>query len=280
MREFNYSVIIPFRDKLDLLIKAINSIPDREDIEIIAVDNSDIPFGEPNMPVLSKARLVYLTSDPTKGAGHARNVGLMQMKGLFLICLDADDYFMPNAFTFFDRYLEQDYDIVFFDADSIKLSDGSRSTRHETIHRYITGYHSHHKEDSLRYRFVNPICKMIRTDLIKDHSIQFDETPVANDAMFSVKAGHYARKVTACDEVVYMITEGDSSSSLTKAKSAKNQFIRFQVAVRRYQFVTSVGRKDQQPKLISFVGHAFLDFGFKEGIKWVKYAHEQGIKLL
>ena len=116
-------------------------------------------------------------------------------------------------------------------------------------------------------------------DLIKDHNIQFDEIPVSNDAMFSIKAGHYAQKVTACGEVVYMITEGNSNSSLTKTKSAKNQFIRFQVAVRKYKFVESVGRKDQRPRLSSFIGHAFISFGVKEGIKWIRYAHKQGVKV-
>lgn len=276
---YQYSVIIPYRNTLGLLHKAVDSIPDREDIQIIIVDNSMTTLTEEQIPQKQLAKVVYATSDPTKGAGRARNEGLKQAKGKWLLFLDADDYFTNEAFAAFDKYLSSNYEIIYFDADSIKLSDGSRSTRHETIHSYITSYLSNNKDDCLRYRFVNPVCKMVRANLVREHNIQFDETPVANDAMFSTMVGHYAKRVTADDEVVYMITEGEGGTSLTKAKSAKNQFIRFQVAIKRYKFVESVGRKDQCPRLRSFVGRAFMEFGIKEGIKWIRYAHKEGVKL-
>lgn len=274
---YNYSVIIPYRDTYDLLLTAVASIPDRVDIQIIIIDNSERPLSLDRVPQKKQASILFLTSNPTKGAGHARNVGLQHVQGRWIVFLDADDYFTLEAFASFDKYLNSNYDIVYFDADSIKLCDGTQSSRHQAIHHYITDYFNHHNENCLRYRFVNPCCKMIRADLINKHNIQFDETPVANDEMFSVKIGHNAQKITACNDVVYIITEGNNGSSLTKTKNAKNQFIRFQVAVKRYQFVTSVGQKRQQPRLISFVAHAFLDFGVKEGIKWIKYVHKKGI---
>lgn len=280
MNMFNYSVVVPYRDKYDLFVKAVESIPDREDIQIIIVDNAPQCMSQEQVPLKQMAKVVYTTSSPTKGAGHARNVGLTIVEGRFILFLDADDYFTPAAFAAFDKYLKQDYDIVYFKADSINLCDGTQSTRHDVINKYVNFFLRTGNDSLLRYRFVNPVSKMIRTNLVREHDIRFDETPVANDAMFSTKTGHYARTITASDEVVYMITEGGAGTSLTKAHNSKNQFVRFQVAIERYKFVESIGRDDQKPKLVSFIGHAFWDFGPKEGIKWIKYAHSQGVKVL
>ena len=42
METFKYSIIIPHRNSIDLLNRAINSIPKRTDSQIIIADNSDV----------------------------------------------------------------------------------------------------------------------------------------------------------------------------------------------------------------------------------------------
>ena len=276
----NYSVIVPYGDRYPLLIKAMDSIPDRADIQIIIVDNAPQPLTPSQVPVKKNAEVVYTTSSPAKGAGHARNVGLTYAKGLFLVFLDSDDYFTPEAFDAFDRFLHQDYDIVYFDASSIKLADNSESKRHHTIHQRITGYLATGDDDPLRYDFVNPCCKMVRASLVLDNNIQFGETRVANNSLFSVRIGHKAKKVTASDNVVYVITEGGAGTSLTQSHSAEDQFTRFTVTVSRYKFLKSIGKEHLCPRLYTRVGRAFLNYGAKEGLKWLKHAHRQGVKLL
>lgn len=277
MRCFNYSVVIPYRDKYDMLLKAVESVPDRVDIQIIIVDNSEKPLLQEDVPKKNHSEVVFTTSSPTKGAGCARNEGLKHVAGKFIVFLDADDYFTPTAFDSFDRYLEADFDIVYFDADSVRLIDGEKSNRHKNIHHYIMSYIKGGDENQLRYRFVNPIAKMIRTSLVKEYNLLFEEVKVSNDAMFSVKTGHYAKEVTASEDIVYMITEGEEGSSLTRARTADNMFIRYQVAVRRYRFITEVGPKDMRPRLGGFLKNALFNFGPKELFRYLKYARENRI---
>lgn len=104
---YNHSIIIPYRDKYDLLCKAVASVPDREDIQVIIIDNSEQPLSQERIPKKKQATILFLTSDPTKGAGCARNVGLEHISGKYTIFLDADDYFTPDAFVAFDRYLDK-----------------------------------------------------------------------------------------------------------------------------------------------------------------------------
>lgn len=277
---YNYSVIVPYRDRYSLLLKAIESIPDRVDIQIIIVDNAPQPLPQSQVPVKENANVLFTTSSPTKGAGHARNVGLTYAKGTYLLFLDSDDYFTPEAFEAFDKHLNEDYDIVYFDASSVKLTGDGYSKRHRTIHNRITDYLATGDDAPLRYDFVNPYCKMVRNSLVQGNNIQFGETRVANDSLFSVRIGYAANKVTAFSDVVYVITEGDVGTSLTKSKSAENQFIRFSVIISRYKFLKSIGKEHLCPRLYTRVGHAFLDYGLKEGFKWLNYAHKQGVKLL
>lgn len=278
--KYNYSIVVPYRDKYDLFVKAVDSIPDRNDIQIVIVDNAIEALTKEKIPTKQQATVVYTTSSPTKGAGCARNEGLKHVEGKFLLFLDADDYFTPDAFDSFDKYLSSDYDIVFFKPTSIKLSDGTNSDRHYIYDGFIEEYIKTSNEDKLRHRWVTPWSKMIRASVVREHQIQFDETKVANDAMFSAKSGHYARTITACDDVVYVVTEGGVGSSLTKSHNKENMFIRYQVAVRRYQFVVSIGRKDQRPRLAGFIRAALFTFGLKEAYRYWRYARDNKCRII
>lgn len=268
---FTYSVIIPFRDSLDQLIKALKSIPDRNDIQVIVVDNSKELFSQEQYPKYEKANLTILSSKYGAGAGCARNEGLKYVEGKWLLFLDADDYFVNKAFLSFDKYRDHDYDIVFFKADSINLSTGKQSERHKTINKRIDSFLSTKDEDYLRYQFGNPVCKMIRSSLIKNNNIEFEEVKCSNDVMFSVKSGHLASKVTADETPVYMITEAPSGVSLMTDKSPENSFIRFQVALRKYSYLKSIGKSYIKPKFSSHIINALLRFGPAEAIKYISY---------
>lgn len=277
--QYNYSIIIPYRDTFELLRIGIDSIPDREDIEIIIVDNSVHALDESQISTKQKAKIIYTISDSTMGAGCARNEGLCHVHGQWLLFLDADDYFIPGAFVAFDKYLSSIYDIIYFDADSIRLKDGSQSTRHSKIHQYISIYMRSNNEDILRYRFVNPIAKMMRASFVLNSGILFDEVPASNDMMFSIRTGHAAKKITADPAKVYMITEGEKNSSLTKTHSKKNQWARYQVYVRQYHFMESIGRKDLRFHLFTPTLNAFTELGLREGFRFLFYAMKERVNI-
>lgn len=271
---FIYSVIIPYRDKFEMLHKAVESIPDRDNIQIIIVDNNNVPFREDIASLKTNASIEYYTSDPTKGAGCARNEGLKYVKGQFILFLDSDDYFTDVAFEEFDKYSQYNFDIVYYMADSVKLSNGERSTRHKTIEKNIQSYLDTGNEDFLRFRFANPVCKLFRADLVLNNGIQFEEVKVSNDVMFSLKTGHLAKTITASPVAVYMITEAEKGVSLTTDTSAENSFIRYQVAIRMYHYLKSIGRRDIRPRFSSYILSALRYYGVGEMWKYVVYYYK------
>lgn len=271
----NYSIIIPCRDCLPLLQKATKSIPDRTDVEVLIVDNSIKTMEHQYQNNHDKATIKYLTSDPAKGAGHARNVGLDNATGKWLLFLDADDYFTDDAFSAFDDYLDSDKDIIFFDVKSVKLSSGEPCDRANYISRLL----KYGNVDYPRYRLATPYCKMIRHQIIKDNNIRFQEVRVSNDSWFSLMAGHYCKNAVIDLRVCYCVTEGENNSSLTKQKSADNTFIRYSVAVEKNVFLDSIGRNDLRFPILSYVLHSLVDFGPKEFVRYLKLAKEKKQKL-
>ena len=113
-------------------------------------------------------------------------------------------------------------------------------------------------EDVLRYQFVNPVCKMVRRELVEKNAIQFQEVPASNDLMFSVMTGHYASKVKAVDKIVYVITVGEVGSSLTRTLSVC---------------------LDMSPRILGFVLKGYRLFGVKTGTKWLSYALKHKVNI-
>lgn len=274
-----HSIVIPYRDKYEMLLTAVNSIPDRADIQIIIIDNSVQPLDELKIPAKVKSVVNYLTSNPTKGAGHARNVGLLSVQGKYVHFLDADDYFTENAFDSFDKFVGQDYDIVFFRPTSIFLKTGEPSKRHLRHWRAVANYMETGNEELLRYRWEGPVCKMFRSSLIKDNNIKFDEIRVSNDAWFSLMAGHAAKKITAVEDVVYVITEGEAGQSLVKTRNPENQFLRYQVQIRINKFLKKNGHNNVRIRLLGAIRAAYKEFGFLEMCKYIKYALSQKVSI-
>lgn len=270
--QYNYSVIIPFRDCTDMLQIACNSIPKRDDIQVIVVDNASIPLGKEVVNDFGNPNIEYYTSSPKKGAGCARNEGLKHAHGKFLLFLDADDYFASDAFDAFDLELSTECDIVYFNATSVKLGTNITADRHFTIDAQIIKSLKTGNHDELRYRFVNPVCKMIRKSLVDAYDIKFQEVPASNDVMFSVITGHYANKVKSVNKTVYVITCGELGSSLTRTHSYTNELARFHVFVEWYTFLKRVDRLDMCPRVLGFIYKGFKLFGFKIGLQWLWYA--------
>ena len=90
---------------------------------------------------------------------------------------------------------------------------------------------------------------------------------------------HIAKTITADSGIVYMISSAGKGGSLTKDKSSGNQFIRYQTAIRQYHFMETIGRDDLRFSLLSFVLHAFLDYGIPEGMKYIRYAIAEKVNI-
>lgn len=220
MSIINYSIIIPHKNIPDLLQRCLNSIPRRNDIQIIVVDdNSDknkVDFS--HFPGLDDPYVeVYLTKEG-RGAGYARNVGLEHAKGKWLIFADSDDFFSDNLNKILDEQINNYNDIIYCLISSVYTDTLKPSKRGEFVNDVILDALENNNLDCLRYKRLEPWAKIIRRELVIKNKIKFDETIAANDLKFSILTGYYANRIVAIPEVLYCLTTREGSLAYTISK--------------------------------------------------------------
>jgi hypothetical protein len=110
------SVVIPVYNQEELIVKAINSIPEREDIEIIVVDDCST---DNTLTVLKslKRKIKIIANKENKGVGYTFNQGINAAKGFYLIRMDSDDYMYPNMFNELVDYHLDGTDMIYYDLE-------------------------------------------------------------------------------------------------------------------------------------------------------------------
>lgn len=247
---YNFTVIIPQRNSLNTLPKLLSSIPNRSDIEVIVVDNSPIPITKTD--IKTDRVFTLLWASPDRYAGGARNEGVKQASGKWLIFADADDYFSENAFDVFTRYLDSDAELIYFCCDGVYTETGEHAIRGDKYSNLVRGYLNGSKsEKDLRFCFPVPWSKMVRRELVVRESIQYDEVVASNDALFSLLTGYYAKKIDAVDEIVYVVTV--SKGTLTKRMDKNAIMSRFQVNLRYNKFMKEHGLSSYQKSIMNYL---------------------------
>ena len=276
--QFTYSIIIPHRDSLELLKRALASVPNRNDIQIMVIDNTPYEIDFSFLELGGEFKITLLYSNIEKGAGHARNIGLKQAAGEWLLFLDADDFFNPGAFEHFDKYIKSDFDIVYFSSTSVYSDTMKKAERNIRYAKLIKDFTEgkENTEDNLRYWYITPWGKLIRNKMIQEEAIKFDEVPASNDLMFSVKIGYYAKKIWADNFPVYCVTT--NKGSLTRTINKKNSRSRFNVYIRQYKFMTEIGRPDLRFKLMAAVIESFR-FGLKEFYWYISTSYKEKVNI-
>lgn len=247
-----YTVIIPHYKLIDLLPRALNSIPDRQDVQIVVVDDNS-GIDEERFHVLNTFRHAecrFIFTKESKGAGYVRNVGLSHATGEWLLFLDADDFFEEGAFSLFDEYADSTYDVVYFNTRSVYSESLLPSSRFGTYNAYINFAQPDnlHHQNIIRAYHVVPVAKMIRSALVHAHNIRFDEVPWGNDVFFATQVGAKASKIAIEKKVTYVVTERENS--LVKQLSAEALLCRYKVALRANQYLRSVGMKPYQNTIL------------------------------
>ncbi|HAS6267743.1 TPA: glycosyltransferase family A protein [Vibrio vulnificus] len=228
------SIIVPHFNSHDGLLKLLDSIPIRDDIEVIIVDDRS---DESSLSVLRGNNICYFTNEGKKGAGACRNIGIKRAKGKYVIFADSDDYFVSDAFRNIDDVMfgDSDYDVVYFSPVSACAITGEESDRHVMYCNLINDYLSSEYDKTILYDFVVPWSKLILKSFIDDNSIKFDEVIASNDVMFAMKLNLLSKNIGVSKENIYCVTRGKGTLTVTRSLEVVNS--RFSVEKSRIKFI-------------------------------------------
>lgn len=280
--EYTFSIIIPHKNSPELLKRCINSIPERDDLQIVIVDdNSDekiVDFS--NFPGSERKNVKTIFNKQSLGAGHARNLALQLASGKWLLFADADDYYI-NLNTLLDKYAEiNDTDIVYFNCKGESDTTNRCTKYNQIIDEYISNRTIGEKK--IRFNWWTPWNKMINRHLIDIHNLKFEEVKSGNDAKFCLLAGYFANKIIVDPDFFYISTI--QSNSITLRKKTLNERIEtLKVMMKIYNFTVLVGSYDKAYKnniiSLSVIKDILFQYGIKGAFLYIKqYLKEKKLK--
>ena len=276
----NYSIVIPHKNAPDLLQYCLDSIPVRDDVQVIVVDdNSDADKVDfEHFPRWKGEHYEYYLTKEGRGAGYARNVGLEHVQGKLVLFADADDFFMPLIDKVFDEYVGSDADLVFFRPKGVMLFDrNTPSKRGTVINGIIDRYLESGNDVELRCRTYSPWCRLVKTTLIKSNNIGFEETRYSNDIMFSVIVGLKAEKICVIDEELYGLTYSADTLTANFNNKPGELCIRADVFFRAQQTVYNSGYPIYEKDALWYLKKLF-DEDKKAFLKHFNQMHKMGYK--
>lgn len=226
---YTYSIIIPHKNIPDLLQRCLDSIPRREDVQIIVIDDNSNPdvVDFEHFPGLNDSYVEVYFTKKGKGAGYARNIGLEHATGKWIIFADADDMFLDNIGDYLDKCKNLNYEVIMFNYVSKRLNGELRNI--ESITPKFP--------QKLLLKKCFPWCKVIRKVFLDTYNIKFQEVQWSNDLMFAVKLAKYAKTIFVDTERVYMQIE--RYGSLCKKVTWQSLYCRTKVALKAYKYIKS-----------------------------------------
>lgn len=217
---FAYQIIIPHYGIPQLLQRCLFSIPQRDDLGIIVVDDSSPDAFDLLLmcPALFRSDVNFVKRETCGGGGAARNDGLRLAQSKWILFADADDYFNPCLSVILDEYRDNSNDLIVFNANSVDSETYISSNRSLYLNKIISKWEKDKERigNILRYRIGTPWGKLIRRSVIEDNHLWFDEIPKNNDYHFCYMLGSKVHSVSADKRALYCLTYRPQSITYTK----------------------------------------------------------------
>lgn len=191
------SIIIPFYGNANqrLLNRCIHSI-----------QNQNLP---------QDSYEIIVADDNGKEVGGARNNGMTQAKGDYILFIDADDYLFDDVLVpMLETIREEQPDILSFNYQLVYDEHAMPSELTIVNKTYDTG-----AEYMLTHNFMGTVWRhFYRRELLEKNHLHFDENAFHEDEAFVVMAYFFAQKTIITNRVAYAYVQLSSSILHRKEK--------------------------------------------------------------
>lgn len=223
------SVIMPVYNVEEYIEQGLNSLLNQtmKHIEIICVDDGSTDH---SLEILNRYaamdKRVRVFTQKNKFAGAARNLGLANARGEYVIFLDSDDFFSENLTkeAYFIAKLHE-ADVVLFGAKHYNNVTGEFKDAKWLLNSYAAPRKqpfSYRDCPDTLYRITTPCpwTKMFRRQFVLDAGLQFQAIQNSNDLFFTYAALPMAKRIVTLDkELVYYRVGLANNLQSTKKKN-------------------------------------------------------------
>ena len=263
MRAISYSFIIPHKNNPEFLQRCVNSIPRREDVQIIVVDDdSDPEFVDWEAFKFQDERCIeFIRTKGCKSAGAVRNEGLKRSKGKWILFADCDDYYNPGLLDVLDEYKDSDLEVLFYNVDCVDGDTGEPSKVYSGYQEMVSNYENN-KSLYEHIRYVKPPwSKMVRHDFINSYQIQFEDVILGNDVWFSYQVGYFAKNVKVINKRLYVYTI--NSNSISFHRTVAKDVVQIETYVKQNAFFDFIGHPEWHISIPGYVKFHWLRSSYK-----------------
>ena len=228
------SIIIPMYNVEKYIHKCIHSVVQnnlkRDDFEIIIVDDES-PDNSLSIAteIAKEFDNITIISQKNKGLGGARNTGIQNAKGKYVLFLDSDDFYTPNSLeTILKIAFDNELEILEFGAIVVDSTNKIISTvAISTENKIFDGIYYWQNFNS-----INSACnKLYLKEFLISNSILFKEKIYAEDYEFNTRALYFAKKVMATEYIVANFLTSTNSITRNKTDNTKEKYRRDLISI-------------------------------------------------
>lgn len=216
-----YSVIIPIYNAASTIERCLDSLLNQphENVEILLInDGSTDASGEICRQYARQHDGVHYFEKENGGVSSARNLGLENAVGEFILFVDSDDYVTPDYFAVIDEAMARwnpdmlMFGLQYFGAKNDKRNVGAFVSENVLeISKYV-------RHATYAYLYSNLMTRTFRGEIIRTEHLRFDEVLcVGEDHAFIFAYTMYVKRMAAIDRVLYKYS-WENCYSLTRRK--------------------------------------------------------------
>lgn len=265
-----FSVIVPIYNSERFLTECLDSILAQTelDFELILVnDGSTDGSGAICCAYRESDARIKLVEISNSGAAVARNVGIQQARGRYLLFCDSDDYWEKNLLETLRPYaLDGQYDVLHFGHAVERYERGRHIASHTRgVPNDFTIFQNEWKK-WFRYYWNSDIGKLpvwdkaFRREIILDHQIAFSEQKVLEDFDFVVQSWTVAQQIGVLHQILYHFRFSAEYAGLVKRKEpdilgdTEKALERFADFLNRFEI-----KREDAPELDQFFCESYLN---------------------
>lgn len=213
------SIIVPVYNVEEYIKKCLDSLIHQtfEDIEILLIDDgSKDKSGAICDEYAQNDKRIRVIHKKNQGVSAARNAGIKEAKGEWILFVDSDDWINENLLEVCFKYINERTDICFFGFKELQDEhDASNKLNKELAVKTITSkdfldfqYRIFNRDRSAccsnRIIKLSSPWKVFRKSLIIDNNLFFDEElRNGEDGVFNLYAYQYAKEGVCIEEELY-----------------------------------------------------------------------------
>ena len=223
------SIIVPIYNAEKYLVRCLDSLINQtyKNIEILCINDGST---DNSLNILNeyatKDKRIIVINQTNSGPATARNNGLDNANGTFLMFCDSDDYYEPNMCErMLDAILSHNVALVMCDCKYIK-EEYFTTTRTQKDIKYhnlkLIGFHSINKNN---YDIINVILwnKIFKTSLVEKYHISFPDGYEHDDASFILKYLAISSSYYGLNEKLYNYNISNPNSLMENLYRKNNQ---------------------------------------------------------